>query len=295
MLETVSYFFNNLILTIASKVKIILLSRFFIRLPHEKNDHDECVILGNGPGLNLTVTRHRSFLENKTLICVNQFAETELYRQLKPAIYVLGAPEMWLDDVEEFYYKKGENLFSGISRHTEWQIRLYIHRSAHKYKRWQEIIKSNKNITVCYYNPTPVEGFRWFRNLCFRWNLGMPRPHNVLIPSLMIALNSSFNIIYLAGADHSWLKDVYVTEDNEVLLSQKHFYDATTPLARPMDKLGKGSRRLHEVLMKWVYSFRGYFDILEYSISINKKIYNITPGSYIDAFERLDPERFNNN
>lgn len=291
MLEKISIFFNNLILTIISKIRIIVLSRFFIKFHKEAGQPDECVILGNGPSLNFTVDKHRSFLENRALVCVNHFAETDLYQQLKPKIYVLGAPEMWLNDVEDFYYNKGERLFTEIASQTKWKMSLYIHSSAYKSKRWQEKIKSNPDITVKYYNPTPVEGFRWFKNLCFRLNLGMPRPHNVLIPSIMITLNSSFRVIYLAGADHSWLKDVNVNDYNEVLLSQRHFYDEQNPGTRPMDKLGKGSRHLHEVLLKWVYSFRGYFDLSDYSKTLQKKIINITPGSYIDAFERINLDK----
>ncbi|MCX6256871.1 MAG: hypothetical protein NTW49_03080 [Bacteroidia bacterium] len=288
MLEKISVFFNKLVQSMVTKIRIIFLSRFFLHFQKEKDEPEECVILGNGPGLNTLIEKHRQFLGGKSLICVNHFAETRLFQELKPAVYVLGAPEMWLDDVEEYYFRKGENLFSEIALNTSWKMRMFIPWSAHKSKRWQQKIRRNPNISIQYYNPTPVEGFRWFCNLCFRDNLGMPRPHNVMIPSIMIAINSSWSVIYLAGADHSWLKDVWVTENNEVLLSQRHFYDQDTAQPKPMDKLGKGSRRLHEVLMKWVYSFRGYFEIEAYSHKMNRKIINITPGSYIDAFERLD-------
>ena len=41
-------------------------------------------------------------------------------------------------------------------------------------------------------------------------------PHNVLIPSIAIGLRLPFKKIYLAGADHSWLPEITVTDDNEV-------------------------------------------------------------------------------
>ena len=88
---------------------------------------------------------------------------------------------------------------------------------------------------------------------------GMPRPHNVLIPSIILSMRMGFKKIYLAGADHSWLKEIFVSEDNEVFLTQKHFYDEKKAEARTMDKLGKGSRKLsNEELLNRDY-YRGRF------------------------------------
>jgi hypothetical protein len=115
----------------------------------------------------------------------------------------------------------------------------------------------------------------------------MPRPHNVLIPSIMIALSLGFKKIFLFGADHSWLKDIWVDEENNVLLQQKHFYDIDKAKPRHMDYLGKGKRKMHEVLIKFYHSFKGYFEIDAYGKNQGKTIYNCTPGSYIDAFDRL--------
>lgn len=103
----------------------------------------------------------------------------------------------------------------------------------------------------------------------------------------MIALYLGFNKIFLFGADHSWMKDIWVDEENNVLLQQKHFYDLDKAVPRHMDYLGKGKRKMHEVLIKFYHSFKGYFEIDAYSKSQGKIIYNCTPGSYIDAFKRI--------
>jgi hypothetical protein len=273
--------------TIASMIKIGLGSGFFIK-PAIKPDNDKCVILGNGPSLNQSINENLADLADYMLICVNHFAESEIYESIKPGIYILNAPEMWMDDVEPFHYEKGKKLFRAIADKTIWNIDLFIPYGAKKTKRWQEVLKQNANIRINYFNSTPVEGFSWFRNLCYNRYLGMPRPHNVLIPSLMLSLYLRFKKIYLFGTDHSWMKDMWVTEKNEVLLHQKHFYDESTSKARPMDKLGKGSRKMHEVLQKFVYAFRGYIEINEYAISRGQEIINCTQGSYIDAFKRSE-------
>ena len=54
-----------------------------------------------------------------------------------------------------------------------------------------------------------------------------------------------------------------------------------------MDNIGKGHRKMHEILEKWMLAFKGYFFIKEYAVNKKKsKIINITPNSYIDAFDR---------
>ncbi|NJL74615.1 MAG: hypothetical protein HC892_05805 [Saprospiraceae bacterium] len=114
----------------------------------------------------------------------------------------------------------------------------------------------------------------------------MPRPHNVLIPSLMLAINIGFKEIFVVGADHSWLEELTVNENNEALLHQKHFYDEESSKPEYMYRQGKRPRKLHEILEKFMLSFRAYFDIREYSESKEVQIWNATPKSYIDAFER---------
>jgi hypothetical protein len=145
----------------------------------------------------------------------------------------------------------------------------------------------NKNINIVYYNRTPIEGFTWFCHLFFKLGLGMPRPHNVILPSLFLTVNLGFKKIVLVGADHSWLLETYVDGNNNVLISQKHFYDENEVKPEGMINNKDGSRKLHEVLEKWMISFKSYFTLREYAESKGAQILNATPVSFIDAFERI--------
>ena len=46
-----------------------------------------------------------------------------------------------------------------------------------------------------------------------------------------------------------------------------------------------------EVLYSMYVAFRSYFVIRDYAERIGCKIINITPGSFIDAFERMIPKQ----
>ncbi|MBI5540022.1 MAG: hypothetical protein HY951_08190 [Bacteroidia bacterium] len=282
--ELLLNFFGNTTNIFATFLRIIFFANWF---PKIKNIHpaNDCLILGNGPSLNGLIENQKSFIENKSLFCVNFFPTTPYYEELKPAFHIISAPDLWRNNVKESYIEHSKKLYSDIANKTQWGLTLFIPYEARKFKRWKEDIIKNKNITIKYYNITPVEGPRWFRHFFFRKQFGMPRTHNVLIPSLMLSINLGFKNIYLWGADHSWLSEISVDSNNLVLVNQKHFYDESTSKPEPMNKI-KEIKKLHEILLKFAYSFQSYFVIKEYAKQVNINIINATPNSFIDAFDR---------
>jgi hypothetical protein len=270
--------------SIATLIKVLLLTKS-VKLP--RKNHDEIIILGNGPSLNEFLNQHRDFLQNKDILAVNHFADTEIYQHIKPVYYLINVPEFWINNVDKDVLVNRNKLINNIIDKTNWQMNLILGAGARQSDIWQNIVTKNKNIKLYYINPVPVEGFRRFRYFCYRKNCGMPRPHNVLIPSLIAAINMDFKKIYIAGADHSWLPEIFVADDNTVYLTQRHFYDEKTARPDVMKKMGKNKRKLHEILHKFMLSFQAYFDINDYAKSRKSAIYNLTKGSYIDAFQRL--------
>ena len=191
MIYKIQQFFNLLFKTLASLLKILFLTRFGIKIacPQGKSD---CTILGNGPSLTDTLQRNPEFLASSTLFCVNFFANTELFEKMKPERYVIAAPETWLPSLNESLRNLYIKLFENIAQKTTWQLYLYLPSIAKKsdlYRSYiQQSLSDNKNIEVFFFNTTPVEGFKFASFRFFRWNWGMPRPHNVFIPSLVIAI-----------------------------------------------------------------------------------------------------------
>lgn len=286
MVLRIQGFLVNLGAMISTIIRLILLAKWRVRLA--PRNHMECVILANGPSLASMINNHKWFLKNKDLICVNHFPSTESYHELKPAYYVTSAPDLWLDDIKPFFVNQSNELFKSMASKTHWPLVFHIPAESRKFQRWKRILDTSSNIKYVYYNNTPVEGWRWFRHLCFRLNLGMPRPHNVLIPCLTHAINMGYRKIYLWGADHSWLSEISVNNENQVLINQKHFYDQQISVGKPLDKRGVGERNMPELLTKFVHAFNGYFVLKDYANSRDVLILNATPGSFIDAFERVD-------
>lgn len=286
MVLHIQSFLTNLGAVITSIVRIVLLSSWRVQLA--RRDKDECVILANGPSLEKLIKENKEYLLGKDLICVNHFPSTEYYNQLQPAYYVTSAPDLWLDEIDEFFVNQSNGLFNTMTEKTSWPLFFHIPYESRKFKRWQKLLLPNDRIKIIFYNNTPIEGWKWFRHLCFKLNLGMPRPHNVLIPCITHCINMGYRRIYLWGADHSWLSEISVNQNNQVLINQKHFYDYKTSESKPLDKRGVGQRNMPELLTKFVHAFNGYFILQEYAESRGTTILNATPGSFIDAFERVD-------
>lgn len=286
MLVRIQFFLEYFGKSLATLVRLIVLSTWKNKIKRQSNK--TLIILGNGPSLRTSIEALGDDLKGADLMSVNLFPSTPEYSRLRPRYYITSAPEHYRSDMEGMYKDMQVSIFNGLSLKTEWPVEVFIAWTASKHAYWQNTISGNKNISVSYFNVTPVEGFKGFREALFRKQMGMPRPHNVLIPAIMMGMAKGYKNIVLLGADHSWLPLISVDEHNNALLDQKHFYDEHSSKVMPMAKIGKGQRKLHEMLEKFQVTFASYFVVKEYAESRKVKVFNATPGSFIDAFDRID-------
>lgn len=273
--------FGMLWQSLLSVVKIVLQSKLVTRLPGHFCNPDELLILANGPSLKRTVEESADFVRGKTLLAVNFCVTSPMFEQLKPELYLIADPLFWI--VPE----KREQLFRTMAEKTTWDMNFLVPARALKNKEWQPLLAGNPHIRLYIYNTTPIEGFQGFCNWIFSKGWGVPRPHNVLIPSIAMGIRLPFKKIYLAGADHSWLPEITVTDDNVVLMHQKHFYDQNKSKAATVTQENLHSARLYTILYHMYVAFKSYFVLEDYARSRGKEVINVTPGSYIDAFKRM--------
>lgn len=266
-------FFAELGQTVMSLLKMVLQSRPTER-PARVTDASELVVLGNGPSLRGLIEEQGAFLKGKALLAVNYAVLSDYYVRLQPEYYLVADPAFFCEAAH------CDRLFDNLAARTTWPMHLYLSAGARRSRLWQSKLAGNTHIRVHYFNMTPVEGFRWFTHLAFSRGWGMPRPRNVLIPALMTALRMPFETIYVAGADHSWLKEIWVNEENVVMEDLNHFYD------KKGSERYVSSKHLHDLLLSMHIAFKSYHIIRAYADSRGRKIYNVTKGSYIDAFER---------
>lgn len=238
----------------------------------------EIVILGNGPSLNDTIAESLPALMSRSRMAVNFAANAPQFATLRPDFYILADPHFFkTDGVDPNVARLWENL-----RKADWKMTLYVPVPMLSLARR---LLQETDIELKGFNMTPAEGARPVVQWLYRKGLAMPRPRNVLIPAIMTAMREGFGRLWIAGADHTWTRTLSVDEQNRVVSVQPHFYK---------DSKGEQTRvnteyagyHLHDILQSMVVAFRSYHQIQDYARRKGVEIYNVTPGSMIDAFER---------
>lgn len=256
--------------------KTALLSRH-VAIPREKRERP-LVVLGNGPSLTETIGGCSTELQQCDLMAVNFFANTEEFLRLRPRWYVLADPHFFTGAESDPNVKR---LLERIATLTSWPMTLLVPSRG----PGLPLPSDNPHVTVTRFNAVGAEGPDRLTHALFRANRAMPRPRNVLIPAIMLGVALGYSIIYVAGADHSWMRTLSVTDDNVVVSVQPHFYADNTQERERVTSVYSGVR-LHEVVESFAIAFKAYHDIARYAASRGVTVYNATPGSFIDAFPR---------
>lgn len=241
--------------------------------------------MANGPSLRTVLDSDIDRLAKETTLAVNFAANAPEYFRLRPDYYVLADPHFFTGT------KKDPNvgrLWENI-RKTGWPMTLFLpiqHRKTIR-RFFGETGSLPESIEVKWFNLTPAEGWRPIVHYLYRKGLATPRPRNVLIASLMIALREGFRDIVIVGADHTWTQSLWVDDKNRVVSVQPHFYkDREKELDRVASEYA--GYHLHDILGSMSVAFRSYHRIADYAHSTGAKIVNATPGSFIDAFPRSE-------
>jgi hypothetical protein len=142
-----SGFLNQFTNTCISILKVLLRSKFFLKLPEA--DQKSCVILGNGPSLKTSINNHETFLKSHSLFCVNSFAMSEAYTEFKPQQYVILDNSFWESDGKIIL-----DTLEALNTKTRWPLKLYLPSMAAGSSKFNTLGKTNPNIQIHYYNYT---------------------------------------------------------------------------------------------------------------------------------------------
>lgn len=236
------------------------------------------IVLGNGPSLKDTITHIRGISEGKDFFCVNTFYRMDEFWEFKPKYYIWIDPLLF-DTTEKAKIIQEEAL--GVFQKVDWDMSLiipYFHRNSSITK---EIAKTK--VKIVYVNTTPVnKGGKRLRHLLYDKQLAMPKTQTVLNSALYLTVLLRYNKVYLFGADHSWLKDLYVDDENYVCFGQRHAYDKDGKTTVTRKKL----HTMASLLRDFSNMFESHMLIQEYATAKGVSIVNCTKGSFIDAYPR---------
>ena len=278
-------FFSRLAQTVLSLVKMLILWRKPANYPAVA--HPTCVVLGNGPSLTQDLEKYRNELQRHDLLCVNGFALSEAYAQLRPRYYLMLDPAFWEAETPAIH-----RILDAMVERTSWKLHLYVPHAARNARNLNRL-HSNTNIHVHFFNYIVYNGFRSLGHRLFHMGWVSPQCQNVLVSAIFHAINSGHQRIILLGADHSWHENILVKEDNIVYTKEVHFYDnmehcTYVPFHTNIGE--KTTRTMGELFHTWSKVYNGYFNLKHYAATRKCEIYNASVKSYIDAFPRITQE-----
>lgn len=244
------------------------------------------LILGNGPSLSQKKIQREIEESRLDVMAVNDFCLTSLFTQLKPKYYIIADPSYWSNKVDSNTKLFRKKLFSKMGSETSWNLNLFTPLESKKYILSNVDISSNKFINVIFYNLKNIDCPDFYKNFLYDRAIAMPIVQNVLVVAIFHSMLMGYKSIEIYGAEHSWLKDLYIGSDNKVMLKSKHFYSNEESVGKEWLKYDGEPYKLHEILSDLSKMFASYQDLQRYSKFKGVNIVNCTEGSFIDAFDR---------
>ncbi|MFN5890745.1 MAG: hypothetical protein ACK448_10140 [Bacteroidota bacterium] len=294
---------SQLIQTAISCAKIAIRSKYFLPLYQPKIP--TIVILGTGPSAKSALEYLKTNTVNTPLLAVNKFSCQPDFFQLKPSYYLM---------LDMYFFDFTENVYINPAQHpivafkpdfeqtqtminetwealktVDWPITFFVPQLYNNTFIVNHLRKTNKNITFITYNYTVINGFNRFKNWIYNQRLGSPQCENVINSCIMTCIQNGFSTIYFAGADHNFHININVADDNTIIRTESHFYEDKNlkhPLLKQNPDGTTGKITLKELFHSLVKVHAGYEETRRYGDYKGISIYNLTPGGYVDAFER---------
>ena len=121
----------------------------------------------------------------------------------------------------------------------------------------------------------------------FKKGWALPIGQNVLVASIYCMINSGYNMIHLYGADHTWISQMTVDDQNRLCMVNDHFYDRRQAEMKQLVNADGSIPTISQELRSEAKAFGAYEMLQGYAEYFgNVTIRNLTPGSFIDAFPR---------
>jgi hypothetical protein len=225
-----------------------------------KNIHagKRCFLLGTGPSLR---DLNYDYLQDEITFGVNFLYKGDIINHIKPQYYCL------YDQIfHTTHLESTKELINSLPDTT-----FFLRTKAHDIINTQDIDTNN-----IYYQHCNLYQYSDYISVDMVEN--MTAPFNVVLGCIQTAIYMGFKEIYLLGCDFSSFTSLKV----------EHFYDYGKGTNRP--------RSLGEELKEYSMVSYHHYALEKYARENNVRIYNITPNSLLDAYERKSFEDiFNKN
>ena len=247
-------------------------------------------ILANGPSLKdflKIYDDNPSDFSDKEFFVVNDFVKDPHFKKIKPQYCAMSDPLFF---IETIYTERGHKAMESMANEVDWPMVLVVPRF-YLYSPFLNPIRMNRNIKIIAFHSLRYCGPEKCRNWFYSKGLGNGEFGTVALNALYASIQCGYKEIYLYGIDHTFFDNLAVNEKNELCFRDTHYYGTDSKL-RPMLNHYNGLRfpskpfRMSEFLFEKANLFRGHEIMNKYANYVNCKVYNCTPNSLVDEYER---------
>ena len=275
--------------TALSLIRILLYSKPGVKCDSLSGFTGTAFVLGNGPSLKELIETNEELLAAQTLIVVNDFFLSEKYNSVKPAVYVIADPLYWEQQVPDSMLDLRHRMLEKLLNQTDWDMLFFVPVDAYKSGVFQNAFMTNSHIKIKPFNSVPFKGPERLRFFFYDRLLSRPFSNNVIGSALYITLQMKVNEIFLFGVEHNWSPNLYVDDQNRTCMRTDHFFSKEQQGKIWLKSSGL-PYTIDEALSDVSGMLGGYRELNRYALHKGVRIYNSTPGSFIDVFERKKPE-----
>lgn len=265
-------------------IKILIKTRNKPRLKYQKKESGVINILGTGPSFSQSIKELMDQKSGKSF-AVNDFASSDYFLKIKPEYYILVDNAYWqpAERCTQRDFELREKTFQNFLS-VDWPMTIIIPSEVYSKKTFSNNIINN-NITflpLIRTNLLYTGSSLFFKYL--KKNFG-GYFNNILACAIYSSINLGFEEIRIYGAEHSWTKDIRVDDKNRVCTIKRHFFESDSELVPWLDSDGKPFT-MDVILHSLARTFQAYKLLHIYAELMGVKIFNYTPESFIDSFQR---------
>ena len=231
------------------------------------------LVLGNGPSiakLDLVAVSSQQAVDLDVFV-VNWFPLSELAKSITPNFIVLSDPAMAPSQVSDLRCCK---LWEYLSLHSE--IKIVVPSSWSKYLDKESTWSSR----IIYFNDLGKEGLSK--------NIDPTKPRGYLsltvYKALAMASYLGYRDISILGVDNTMFQGLSVTQENELMIGDKHFYAKQRPDQNMSNFYPNG-------VADFFYDISLCFLHLRRCFGHLGNVYNLDGDSLVDCFSKLDIHR----
>lgn len=256
------------------------------KLQYGKHKGEKAYVCGNGPSIEKVCEAFcNGHFGSANFFMVNFSPTTDAFYKIKPNHYFIS--DYGFSMPEHPLAKRIRDMYIRLQNSVDWELTIYIARN--NYKECKELVEyskiTNPHIKFIFLYKRHCDKLSTvFRNKLYKTGFFMPMESTVVNTALWVAILEGYDEIELYGVETNQFKDLEVDDDNSLFIVEKHYYGKERARVI-LDKTAEKTK-IHIFLATICGMLASYYRLSLFAEYMGAKVYNCTPNSMIDSFDR---------